>query len=87
MGSVVLLFLKHFKSLTVMDEERLYHMLCMLLFHRTDRACWDELSFQNNFITELPCERNALYHSHPLCSSWVMKGLKVQSLLQIVHTN
>jgi hypothetical protein len=37
-----------------MDEEQLYQMLCMLLFHRTDRACWDELSFQNNFITELP---------------------------------
>jgi len=38
-NSVVLLFLKHFKSLTVMDEEQLYQMLCMLLFHRTGRAC------------------------------------------------
>jgi len=36
---IVLLFLKHLKSLTVMDEEQLYQMLCMLLFHCTDRAC------------------------------------------------
>lgn len=38
-NSVVLLFLKHFKSLAVMDEEQLYQMLCMLLFHCTVRAC------------------------------------------------
>jgi len=38
-NNAVLLFMEHFKSLTVMDEEQLYQMLCMLLVHCTDRAC------------------------------------------------